>query len=153
MGHDELRGAVLGMRPALFMTFLTPGHAPSPLIITLSHIQKQIGQRKSGFLAFEQSGRNDQARNDDASATIKRHALCTRGQSRHGVHDELVSSVHCGEPGGCGSAVRWRCIAPARKELHNGSNKSEREPTNGRSTNYGRGHLVPAFRSIGRNFS
>lgn len=59
----------------------------------------------------------------------------------------------CGEAGGCLRAVRWRCIAPARKELHNGSNKSEREPTNGRFTNYGRGHLVPAVRSIGRNFS
>ena len=66
---------------------------------------------------------------------------------------KAVSSADWREPGGCASDVRWRRIAPARKELHNGSNKSEREPTNGRSTNYGRGHLVPAFRGIGRNFS
>src|SRR6266545_4143495 len=44
--------------------------------------------------------------------------------------------------------VRQRCghrIAPARKELRNGSNKSEREPTSGRSTDYGSGHPVQAF--------
>jgi hypothetical protein len=65
----------------------------------------------------------------------------------------VVSSADCGEPGECARPVRWRRVAPVRKEFHNGSNKSEREPTNGRSTNYGRGHLVPAFRSSGRNFS
>jgi len=34
----------------------------------------------------------------------------------------------CGERERCASDVRWHRIAPARKELRNGSNKSEREP-------------------------
>ena len=66
---------------------------------------------------------------------------------------KAVSSADWGEPGGCASDVRWRRIAPARNELHNASNKSEREPTTGRSTNYGREHLGPAFPRIGRNAS
>jgi hypothetical protein len=53
----------------------------------------------------------------------------------------------------CASDVRWHRIAPARKELRNGSNKSEREPTSGRSTDYGSGHPVQAFHDIGRTFS
>jgi hypothetical protein len=66
---------------------------------------------------------------------------------------KAVSSADWGEPGGCANDVRSRRIAPARNELHNGSSKSEREATSGRSTNYGRGHLVPAFLGIGRNSS
>ena len=49
--------------------------------------------------------------------------------------------------------MRCHRIAPARKELRNGSNKSEREPTSVRSTNYGIGHLIQAFRGTGRTFS
>jgi hypothetical protein len=64
-----------------------------------------------------------------------------------------VSSADWAESGGHASDARWRRIAPARNELHNGSNKSEREPTSGRSTDYGLGHLVQAFRGIARNFS
>jgi hypothetical protein len=56
----------------------------------------------------------------------------------------------CGERERCASDVRWHRIAPARKELRNGSNKSEREPTSGRSTDYGSGHPVQAFHDIGR---
>src|SRR6516225_6649100 len=52
-----------------------------------------------------------------------------------------VRSADCGGPGECASDVRSRGIAPARKELRNGSSKSERESTSGRSTNYGSGHL------------
>ena len=53
---------------------------------------------------------------------------------------------------------RGRCVcdvgvAPARKELRSGPNKSEREPTSARSTNYGSGHLIPAFHGTGRTFS
>src|SRR5215831_16062981 len=44
-------------------------------------------------------------------------------------------------------------VAPARKELRSGPNKSEREPTSARSTNYGSGHLIPAFHGTGRTFS
>jgi hypothetical protein len=49
--------------------------------------------------------------------------------------------------------MRCRRTAPARKELHNTSNKSELEATSGRSTHYGRGYPAPAFRGIGRTFS
>jgi len=41
--------------------------------------------------------------------------------------------------------VRGRRSAPTRNELRNGSNKTEREPTTGHSTDYVIGHLVPAF--------
>jgi hypothetical protein len=44
-------------------------------------------------------------------------------------------------------------VAPACKELRSGPNKSEREPTSARSTNYGSGHLIPAFHGTGRTFS
>jgi hypothetical protein len=64
-----------------------------------------------------------------------------------------VSFADWGEQGRCASDARWRRNAPARKELRNGSNKSEREPTSGRSTNYGSGHLIRVFRDIGRIFS
>ena len=64
-----------------------------------------------------------------------------------------VSFADWGVQGRCASDARWRRNAPARKELRNGSNKSEREPTSGRSTNYGSGYLIPVFRDIGRIFS
>src|SRR5215472_9096327 len=64
-----------------------------------------------------------------------------------------VSFADWGEQGRCASDARWCRNAPARKELRNGSNKSEREPTSGRSTNYGSGHLIRVFRDIGRIFS
>src|SRR6266508_1403031 len=51
-----------------------------------------------------------------------------------------VSFANGGERAGCASDVRRRRIAPVRKEPHNESNKNEREPTSGRSTNYGSGH-------------
>jgi hypothetical protein len=41
--------------------------------------------------------------------------------------------------------------APARDEPRKGSNKSERGSTSGRSINYGSGHLIQAFRDIGRS--
>src|SRR5262249_60174078 len=44
-------------------------------------------------------------------------------------------------------------VAPACKELRSGPNKSEREPTSARSTNYGSGHLIPAFHGTGRTFA
>jgi hypothetical protein len=64
-----------------------------------------------------------------------------------------VKSADCGGPGECASDVRSRGIAPARKELRNGSSKSKRESTIGRSTNYGSEHLIRVFRDIGRIFS
>jgi hypothetical protein len=44
-------------------------------------------------------------------------------------------------------------VAPACKDLRSGPNKSEREPTSARSTDYGSGHLIPAFHGTGRTFS
>jgi len=64
-----------------------------------------------------------------------------------------VSFADWGEQGWFASDARWRRNAPARNELRNGSNKSEREPTSDRSTNYGSGHLIRVFRDIGRIFS
>src|SRR5262245_31959768 len=64
-----------------------------------------------------------------------------------------VSFADWGEQERCASDARWRRNAPARKALRNGSNKSEREPTSGRSINYASGHLIRVFRDIGRIFS
>jgi len=64
-----------------------------------------------------------------------------------------VSFADWGEQGPFASDARWRRNAPARKALRNGSNKSAREATSGRSTNYGSGHLIRVFRDIGRIFS
>jgi hypothetical protein len=50
-----------------------------------------------------------------------------------------VSFANGGERAECASDVRRRRFAPVRKEPHNESNKNEREPTSGRSTNYGSG--------------
>src|SRR5262249_26545751 len=61
-----------------------------------------------------------------------------------------VNSVDHGERGRCVCDVG---VAPARKELRSGPNKSEREPTSAHSTNYGSGHLIPAFHGTGRTFS
>jgi len=47
----------------------------------------------------------------------------------------------------------WRRIAPARKELRNGSSKSDNEPTTTRSTSYGSGSLILVFHDTGRIFS
>jgi hypothetical protein len=63
-----------------------------------------------------------------------------------------VRSADCGGPGGCSSDVRSRRIASAHKELRNGSSKSEREPTSGRSTNYGSGHLTDFSVTLGASF-
>jgi hypothetical protein len=76
-------------------------------------------------------------------------ARTVRGVTRWALGS--AGAADFGAPEWCASDARWRRIAPAREELHNGSNKSEREPTSGRPINYGRGHLVPAFRGIGRH--
>jgi hypothetical protein len=63
-----------------------------------------------------------------------------------------VSPADCGERGSRASDVRQRRVAPAGKELRNGSNKSEREPTRARSTNCGRGHLAKLKEALTLHF-
>jgi hypothetical protein len=48
---------------------------------------------------------------------------------------------------------RGRCVAQAYEGLRNESNNKAHEPTSGRSTNYGSGHLIRAVRDIGHIFS
>jgi len=48
---------------------------------------------------------------------------------------------------------RWRRIAPAHEGPRNESNNKAHEPTNGRSTHYGSGHLIRVFRDIVHIFS
>jgi hypothetical protein len=69
---------------------------------------------------------------------------------RRGSVGQTVKRACCCEQGRCASEGRWRRIARARKELRNGSSKSECESTSVRSTNCGNGHLVQAFRGIAR---
>ena len=58
--------------------------------------------------------------------------------------------IKASEDGASGTCVG---VAPACEELRSGSNNSEREPTSGRSTNYGSGHLIQVFHGTGRTFS
>src|SRR5262245_47851320 len=73
-------------------------------------------------------------------------------------HPRTESSSGCrfavwGEEGLFDIVAVWRRSARARKAPRNGSKKSAREATSGRSTNYGSGHLIRVFRDIGRIFS
>ena len=52
-----------------------------------------------------------------------------------------------------GQVWRERRIAPAHEGPRNESNNKAHEPTSGRSTRYGSGHLIRAFRDIGHIFS
>src|SRR5215471_10536471 len=52
-----------------------------------------------------------------------------------------------------GHVWRARRIAPAHEGPRNESNNNAHEPTSGRSTRYGSGHLIRVFRDIGRIFS
>src|SRR5215813_13380904 len=52
-----------------------------------------------------------------------------------------------------GHVWRGRHIAPAHKGPRNESNNKAHEPTSGRSTRYGSGHLIRVFRDIGHIFS
>src|SRR6516165_1673384 len=52
-----------------------------------------------------------------------------------------------------GQVWRGRRIAPAHKGPRNESNNKAHEPTSGRSTRYGTGHLIRVFRDIGHIFS
>ena len=54
----------------------------------------------------------------------------------------------------CGAGHVWRGrIAPAHEVPRNESNNKAHEPTSGRSTRYGSGHLIRVFRDIGHIFS
>jgi hypothetical protein len=52
-----------------------------------------------------------------------------------------------------GQFWRGRRIAPAHEGPRNESNNNAHEPTSGRSTRYGSGHLIRVFRDIGHIFS
>src|SRR5262249_11986396 len=64
--------------------------------------------------------------------------------------EQAIGWITASEDGASATCVG---VAPACKELRSGPNKSEREPTSARSTNYGSGHLIPAFHGTGRTFS
>src|SRR5215510_12718968 len=52
-----------------------------------------------------------------------------------------------------GHVWRGRHFAPAHEGPRNESNNKAHEPTSGRSTRYGSGHLIRVFRDIGHIFS
>src|SRR5262245_9657627 len=52
-----------------------------------------------------------------------------------------------------GQVWRGRSIAPPHEGPRNESNNKAHEPTSGRSTHYGSGHLNRVFRDIGHIFS
>jgi hypothetical protein len=52
-----------------------------------------------------------------------------------------------------GQLWRGRRIAPSHEGPRNESNNNAHEPTSGRSTRYGSGHLIRVFRDIGHIFS
>src|SRR5262245_13262217 len=53
----------------------------------------------------------------------------------------------------CAHVCRGRRIAPAHEAPRNESNNKPHEPTSGRSTHYGSGHLIRVSRDIGHIFS
>src|SRR5262249_47053077 len=64
-----------------------------------------------------------------------------------------VSSADRCEVCRAGHVWRGRHIAPAHEGPRNESNNKAHEPTSGRSTRYGSGHLIRVFRDIGHIFS
>src|SRR5262244_876123 len=67
------------------------------------------------------------------------------------LHHSALSD--CCERGRCVPAMFDVGVAPPHEEPRSGSSSSAHESTSGRSTNYGSGHLIRAFRDIGRIFS
>jgi hypothetical protein len=61
-----------------------------------------------------------------------------------------ITCADCCERRKCVAAIFAVRDASAHDEPHSGPNNSEREPTRGRSTKYGSGHLIRVFRDIGR---
>src|SRR5215510_2980694 len=58
-----------------------------------------------------------------------------------------------GEHRCCFYVWRWRRVAPAHEGPRNEPSNKAHEPTSGRSTHYGSGHLIRVFRDIGHIFS
>jgi hypothetical protein len=75
----------------------------------------------------------------------------SNGRPRFGLYRfGPITSADCCERRKCVAAIFAVRDAPAHDEPHSGPNNSEREPTSGRSTKYGSGHLIRVFRDIGR---
>jgi len=83
-------------------------------------------------------------------------ALCqTFGRGSHRGWARLCAdrTIPRGQHRCCFYVWRWRHIAPAHEGPRNESSNKAHEPTSGRSTHYGVGHLIRVFRDIGHIFS
>jgi hypothetical protein len=112
-----------------------------------SRFGRQPGQLKRNAMSLEQWHRLASGRLVLAGARSNRRPRF--GSYRFGP----VSSADCCERRKCVAEIFAVRDAPAHDEPHSGPNNSEREPTSGRSTKYGSGHLIRVFRDIGRIFS
>jgi len=83
-------------------------------------------------------------------ADIRNQTTCL--DTPFGSVSSFSSADYC-ERGKCVPAMFGVGVAPAHEEPRSGSNNSAHEPTSGRSTNYGSGHLIRVFRDIERIFS
>jgi hypothetical protein len=89
-----------------------------------------------------------------ASGRLVRVSARSNRRPRFGLYRfGPITSADCCERRKCVAAIFAVRDAPAHDEPHSGPNNSEREPTSGRSTKYGSGHLIRVFRDIGRIFS
>src|SRR2546430_15900567 len=86
----------------------------------------------------------------DVTGRRTRQTKSHRNESPARVTRRSISAGNRWGRARCACDVRWRRIVPVRKELHNESHKNERESTSAHSTHFGSGHLIPAFRGIGR---
>jgi hypothetical protein len=86
-----------------------------------------------------------------ASGRLVRVSARSNRRPRFGLYRfGPITSADCCERRKCVAAIFAVRDAPAHDEPHSGPNNSEREPTSGRSTKYGSGHLIRVFRDIGR---
>src|SRR6516164_2135112 len=123
-------------------------------LLFIRQIPAQPRPRCWGFFLVGRCWRRRKFRRSSAAVATSREGHRSPRSGREGQHQRrdrgLPTSITASEDGASATCVG---VAPACKDLRSGPNKSEREPTSARSTDYGSGHLIPAFHGTGRTFS
>jgi len=123
-------------------------------LLFIRQIPAQPRPRCWGFFLVGRCWRRRKFRRSSAAVATSREGHHSPRSGREGQHQRrdrgLPTSITASEDGASATCVG---VAPACKDLRSGPNKSEREPTSARSTDYGSGHLIPAFHGTGRTFS
>ena len=123
-------------------------------LLFIRQIPAQPRPRCWGFFLVGRCWRRRKFRRSSAAVATSREGHHSPRSGREGQHQRrdrgLPTSITASEDGASATCVG---VAPACKDLRSGPNKSESEPTSARSTDYGSGHLIPAFHGTGRTFS